>query len=220
MRIGVDFDGVIADRKNETIFFAKKYFGVDLNSSECTSWKANAKIGEGAYGKILLKALEFGPNIVNFEPTPHVGQALAYLMHQGHKVIVITTLSTPGSRIGWAKAFLHRHGIPYSHWTSITLPADEVGTRKREEYGVKKYQCERLGINTMIDDDIGNLKPLVESGRLLLLFDQPWNRDISVPKGVIRAFGWQDVLKKIVEFQQGNVPEQPARSRWFWLTGK
>jgi len=92
MRIGVDFDGVIADRTKETIFFAKKYLGVDLHASECTSRKANAKIGEEAYGNILLKALEFGPNIVNFEPIRiHVGRLHGLSVVFGYLLIVART---------------------------------------------------------------------------------------------------------------------------------
>ena len=196
LRIGIDFDGVIADPTREKIAFAKKYLGVDLRPENCTTRKAEKLYGK-AYAHLLLPSLEYGPAITQFKPTPSCAKALTSLIDQGHYLVIITTLGK--EKLPFAKQFLSKHGIPYSHWASID---PEVVGKESQEYGNKQYICERLNMQVMVDDDIRNLKPMSRSGKLLLLFDQPWNRDMAPAGDIFRVYGWEEALDKIKGYQK------------------
>jgi len=55
--------------------------------------------------------------------------------------------------------------------------------------------CDKLGVSVYIEDSIENAKAVVAPNREVLLFDTPWNQDVT-PPGTIRVSSWEEIAER------------------------
>lgn len=58
-----------------------------------------------------------------------------------------------------------------------------------------------LDFDVFIDDSPLNAKNIAATGKLVLLFDQPWNRDIR-GEGIVRINGFPEAIAAITKLSQ------------------
>ena len=54
--------------------------------------------------------------------------------------------------------------------------------------------CAKIGARILIEDYQGHALPCADAGMDVLLLDQPWNKQVSVPDGIIRVRSWDGIL--------------------------
>ncbi len=193
MRIGVDFDGTIADISQVELALIKQRFNIELKPEQCIGEILKPMLGKENY-EILRKDIR-GSYTLNSKVVTGCKKALSALISEGHKIVILT--SRWADEQAFAKKFLEAKGIPYHHFLFV-----EHGTKfdKYAERITKKRVIDRLRIGAMIDDTYHHLAELSGSGIGLYFFDQPWNRKIKIDKqDIIRVFGWQDIVDNILQ---------------------
>ena len=103
MRIGIDFDGTIAESGEARQWYLKRYFNIDLNIGEIASGEDKKLITD-------KKEYEKYKNFVNEEGTllgtivKNADTIIAKLAGEGHKIIILT--GRTGKQAEYAKRFL------------------------------------------------------------------------------------------------------------------
>lgn len=77
--------------------------------------------------------------------------------------------------------------------------------------GRKAEFCKAAGISVMIEDEVGQILPLLEEGINVVVIDQPWNQHLPKdPRGLednkgryIRVSSWREAVKATEEFYNG-----------------
>lgn len=57
--------------------------------------------------------------------------------------------------------------------------------------------CKKLGIETIIEDNINYAFDCANLGIITYLLNKPWNQNGSLPKNIIRVENWNQILNKI-----------------------
>ena len=112
MRIGIDFDGVLADVVQAKIVFARERFGVTLEPHE--TWRADAieRIGFERYNG-MLRDLFGTARTLDIAPIAGALEVSGRLAEQ-HELIVLTA-RTDEER-GPAEAWIRQHEVPISRF--------------------------------------------------------------------------------------------------------
>ena len=206
MIIGSDFDGVIADDTDARIAFIKEKYGVVVGPDEIHGTALEKKIGEAAKKEIEIE-VNCSERTMQFTPMPGVAEVFRKLIQEGDRIIIITYRTNVG--VGWAKAFLEQHGIPYHHiWSAkeFKVNIEREWSRFVAEKNIGLKDKGRLASvvkpAVFVEDSnkhILDMLPLKDDIKLLL-FDQPHNRDFHL-EGVERVYSWAEVYEKIQELK-------------------
>jgi 5'(3')-deoxyribonucleotidase len=57
----------------------------------------------------------------------------------------------------------------------------------------KSKICSILNADFLIDDSLEYAQDCATGDRKVLLFDYPWNRDITLPRSILRVHSWEDI---------------------------
>ncbi len=179
MRIGSDFDGVIANTHMLKVWLAKEKMGIDVLPAEFRREKVVGRglmtleqyrtIGQGAMGGLY--------------PIPEVEQATFYLHAlAGHGYSIKLVTSRTGQMLEVAEMWLWEH--------CLNFPIAGTG------YGLpKNKECE--GLDVYVDDDLEKLIPLIGTVKHLLFFSWPWNLYEIEPKEITRVGSWWEIYNYI-----------------------
>ncbi len=185
MKVGLDFDGVIADSQKLKSQIAKKIYKVDIppdifkkeivvNDRKILSHEQYRKIQ-----KLAFATREWG---MLMEPLEGVSEYFTKLLAE-NKVKIITTRGKPESEI--AAGWMVKNGLPVPE----IIP---VG------YGVPKTEACK-GLDVYVDDDFDKLQPLEGIVPYRLLFSWLYNEDVN-EEGIMRIRSWKelyDFVKKL-----------------------
>lgn len=182
LRIGVDFDGVIADctelklEQARTLYRteipphrAKEYMVVEDGIMTREEYRALMKIVCGTRD-IGLRMAEVGDCI----------EHLSALRDNGHQLVMIT--SRDGDDLVIAKEWLAVR--------KMDLDIVSVG------YGKDKVQAAN-GLDVYIDDDLIKLKPLVGLVPHLFLYSQAHNASHEIPPNIRRVDSWEEFIRHL-----------------------
>lgn len=180
MKIGLDFDGVIANSHPLKALAAKEKFGVEIPIEQFRK-----KVVVGTRLLTAEQYREVGVLAMNGSyPIPPVLDVLVYLpllLRDRHLLSIIT--SRTKEALEFAKKWLAEYHLP-------DLPIQGVG------YGLSKAKaCE--GLDVYIDDDLEKLLPLVGQVRNLLFFSWPWNLHEKQPVGITRVSSWYELYNHV-----------------------
>ncbi len=176
--LGVDLDGVCADY--EGAFRAAVMRQQQRDASELppqtvmdaySQWGFTFEQFEDAHRRAVLEDRMFR----HMEPLPGVSEALWELSDLGVWIRIITHRLI----FNWA------HEISAAD-TAAWLDANQIPYRDLCFIGDKP----NVGADLYVDDSPGNIVSLREAGKTAIVFDQPYNRDLSGP----RAERWPDVV--------------------------
>lgn len=187
MKIGLDFDGVVADCGQLKADGARLLYGADISPDK---FKKEIVVGKGyltseQYVELQQKIYESREIGLKMHPVAGMLEILPLILRNNHAVQVITSRSQAGTEI--AKDWLVGQGLE--------LDFISVGPGNSKAESVH-------GLDLYIDDDFEKLAVLTGEVGRLCLFSWGYNRDVSISSDVIRVASWQDVYTTVQELEQ------------------
>jgi len=186
LRIGLDFDGVIANTPALRAAVANELFGKDLPSGCLLNKryileKKYLSIEEYAEmeAAIYVENSSWHPKLALM---PGAKEGIRHLLNDGHDVCCITS-RTPIA-VELARIWIERQ--------EIHVPIFSLGGREGKLHAVKKH-----GREVYIDDDLDYLKPMVGEIPHLFLYTWEYNKDTNPAPEIIRVGSWSDFLERI-----------------------
>ncbi|MFQ6011333.1 MAG: hypothetical protein ACE5KG_04085 [Nitrososphaerales archaeon] len=177
MQIAVDVDGVLADAIVTWIEIYNADHRGSLRKVDITYWDffGTLNINRAEFNRIFELAWDRWREIPPCEVK--VGEKVRELTKLGKVSIVTARTATSISNV---KEWLKDQLILYDDMVVV-------------EYGPLKGS---LDFDVFIDDSPLNAKSISESGKQVLLYDQPWNRDVK-GEGIVRVRGLVEAIDAI-----------------------
>ena len=181
--ISVDLDGVLADQVTPVIRRLSGEFS-RLTKDDITHWAM--PIGDTSIDIEIERALLEETFVLDMDPIPGAITAMGSLRKKFR-----LSIATGRSEVAlpWTKLWLDKHKFQYD---------ELIGTTTGNKI--------LLGSELLIDDYLGNINSFMRKGppgRTAILFEQPWNSDVSDVEDlilggtVIIAGDWEAVTKII-----------------------
>jgi 5'(3')-deoxyribonucleotidase len=178
MKIGLDFDGVIANSHPMKSVIAKQMFGVDIPPERFFKESVVENGLSLEQYKLVKENLYFNDH--DILPIKDAPAYISLLLSRGHDIKIVT--SRTGDTLKKAENLLKKY--------NIDLPLVGVG------YGLSKAVAAE-GLDLFVDDDIEKLIPLNGIVKHLLLFSSLYNQHNN--EGFFRVDSWNDIYKYITE---------------------
>ena len=172
MKIALDVDGVLADIIHLWIENHNKQYNKSINKEDINQWDFWRKIGLDKY--------EFYRQLSNswerWKDVPTTENDIASAVDRLHslgRVDIVTARDKESTNyvINW----LEHNGIKFNEYVSVFDGRDKA----------------KLDYDVFIDDSPHNVERMASKGSNVLLYDQPWNREVNSRK-IIR-------IKKLIE---------------------
>jgi len=192
MIIGVDIDGVLANRQEWDMTHAAQHFAI----SEGDRIDPSSYFIEGKFGITKDQASDYWGSFIwdyaeNVEPMIGAAEALRKLKDDGHTIIINTARwlsernDEQGARMRSAtEQWLKKHG----------LLCDKL-VFAHHFYKDKLHVAKELALDIHIDDLPREIELLAPS-LPVLIFDNAYNQDFSLPN-TRRVKSWDDLYKTI-----------------------
>jgi len=186
MRIAVDLDGVLADSMKTWLKIWYEETGQLINFEEIDDWFFWSKlnIDEETFARIFNKAWK---RWIEIPPTEdRIGEKVYRLKTLG-EVDILT--ARPKNTEKYALKWLNYNKIPFDKY--VWARNSEAKTK--------------LGYDVYIDDSPYMVEILTNSGKILLLYSQPWNRrvqeslNVKIVKNLDEAYLYLNRKKNILE---------------------
>ena len=184
MKIGLDFDGVIADTSKLKQRIAKEMFGVDAPTNilkEKTIVEAGL-MTQAEYRTLMNKVC--GDRGVGFKMVP-VSNSINYikeLLDVGHEVRVVTARQANEFEV--AKEWLESQEV-----SGITYASSGYGKSKLEH---------TKDLDVFVEDDYSKLLDLKATVPHLFLMTWDYNEVVEVEDGITRVYSWHELNEHIV----------------------
>lgn len=204
MRIGVDLDDVIAVC---AVPYLRKFaaeYKVELPDEHEIGWhllrKMDEKVPARERDRFRMRLYDgtFFSDLDIYEDCPIV---LEQLVQNGHEIYFITARNEARRMVtetwlrekrilDYAKAV---HLKPHGEFNP-DYPRGRYDPQSSAAYKVRLAQ--ELRLDLFCEDDVIISEALAEAGVRVLLFDHPWNRDVSHER-IVRVSGWSDVAARL-----------------------
>lgn len=193
MRIGIDFDDVVADSVKAIIMLHNNKYGTAFKKEEFISYRVEDVWG-GTKEEWRIKLNEFfsTDHLVSLDPMAGSLLGISALKNYGHELYIVTGRSEqdiPATEM-WLK--MHFPEVFREVHYAQFVTKNDLGSKFRE----KSEICKDNGIKLMIDDNPRVAKECAEAGISVLLFDQPWNKG-DFPSNVERVYSWKEIVEKL-----------------------
>ncbi|MSQ31490.1 MAG: hypothetical protein EXR64_05665 [Dehalococcoidia bacterium] len=175
MRIGIDFDGVLAHTMPAMVAYAAEHIGIALSEAECMRPGGPIRLGEAGYVALVRDTHET-PYALTFASTEVTFEALQRLS-EAHEVFVVTNRA--GAALARAEEWLTARSM---RAMLSDLVSASTGAGKADA-------ARRLGLDVLLDDWPENLVGL-DAATQPVLWSASYNLDASLPAGVRRVHGW------------------------------
>lgn len=160
MRIGLDFDGTIADASGAKMRYAQERWGVTLTRAQTMRPGAIPLIGRKRYETMIADV--FGTSITTeMEPMPGAVETL-HRLAADHDLFVVT--ARLDHELDFARRWLDRHAIP-------------VREMRNTGRGQKAEPCIALRLAVMFEDSPAELAAVPSHGPAPALLETPYNAD-------------------------------------------
>jgi len=192
MRIGIDTDGVLTDMASFLQIVGSNY--LKREPSNVSAYSVEEMFGASKWEKLRYGMLLFVNYCKNCPPRDGTKKVLDQLKRDGYELYEITarkfvTMKNPLGKYSrkMLLAWYQKHGLEFSN----IVFCSETNTGKE-----KAKACLELEIKIMVEDKPDVVKSLAEEGITVLLFDAPYNQNIS-GAGIIRCCSWDEVYQNI-----------------------
>lgn len=194
MKIGIDFDDVVADSMAAIIKFHNERYGTTLTMSGAISFKFEEVWG-GTMEEAVKKVDSFfdEDQVVHLHPKEGALKAINDLKKRGHELWIVTGRKTRD--VEQTERWLAHHlpgifsGVHYANFFEIGDAAKPIK---------KSDICKKLGITLMVDDNLPTVIDCAGVGIQSLLLDRPWNQSNEpLPSGVTRVFSWDEIGREV-----------------------
>jgi len=167
LRIALDLDGVLADTMKLWLRLWNRRTGQDLSYEELSEWDfwRRLGLGEDEFMEMLNEAWRMWRSLPPTEP--NLSEKVSRLRSLG-RIDIVTARSRETER--YALMWLEAHRVPYDGYIWVR------SSRLKP----------KLDYDVFIDDSPLIVDGLIARGRMLLLYDRPWNRSVSEDRLVRR----------------------------------
>ena len=170
MRLGFDFDNVIADGHSVKLAIAKEVLGRDVKYDE---------LFKGLENTLLHEAIYYNKEAnTRMAPVTDAIGTLLRLQQDGHNMRIGTGRTEKSTQ--YARQWLEDH--------NVLIPI--IGTSDRP----KTEACE--GLDMFFDDNMSFLLPLRGTVKELFLFTRPYNL-LEDTQGMRRVSSWNDIYAEV-----------------------
>jgi len=175
MRIALDVDGVLADLTGMILKIYGEETGVYLEREIVTEWEFWTKLGMSRreFVDLIVRAWLRWDEINPLEDD--LAEDTRSLLRLG-RVDILT--QRPASTIQPVKRWLKEHGVSYHSFTWVPLKSSKTNFQ----------------YDFYIDDSPHLAEQLRKLRRRILLYDQPWNRNLRESEYVMRVKSLDDCL--------------------------
>ena len=180
MKIAIELDGPVVDFHGGFAATYNKWFGANIETPQTAEFWAGTRFESATDAYAWLEVVPFFWS--SLEATPGAIGALWELGKEGHQ------LSLTSTRPAWARAesaAWRMHTLALS--SRLRLPSVHVFSPSSKTM---------LDSQVYIEGDSVEVRSLQDKP-CVLVFDQPWNRDVKASKNVHRVRGWAEALKFI-----------------------
>ncbi len=202
-RIGIDLDDVIAVCAVPYLRKFAEEFGVELPDEREIGWHLlqQLDVTPEQRDRFRIKLYEgtFFSELDVYEDCPAV---LEQLVSAGHELFFVTARAERRRMI--TETWLREKGLlDYAKAVHLKPTGDFRPDYPRDRYdaeGSAQYKtrlANELRLDLFCEDDVIISKTLAEAGIRVLLFDQPWNRDVEHPL-ITRVLGWSNVAERLI----------------------
>ena len=184
MRVAVDFDDTIADMSTVACAVLSEMVGKEIKKKDWTDWDMN---NLGIPKEKFFEAIRLMCEKGLYRQVPFVSPSclptLKTLAEAGFILDVVTERQSKQRRtvLDWLKV----NKVPYN-----TLVLVRIGKSKAA-----------LGYDVYVDDNPIQAVKIAKTGKVCLLYDQPWNRSLEENERIIRVRSWDEVMDKLFEMR-------------------
>jgi uncharacterized protein len=177
MNLGFDIDGVISNftvRFNEVI---KQKYGICLTDSEMYSYEINLVLGvpKDEVAEIVADTLKS-----DLPLNPNAKETLDRLTSEGHSIYLLTARSES-----------------LSHYTVSWLKEKAVPYKELYHLAGGKKSLTPIELDLFVEDNLEEALELTKKVKLVLIYDQPWNKTKNVRGLLKRVDGWHEIYEEI-----------------------
>jgi uncharacterized HAD superfamily protein len=190
MRIGLDFDDVVADSGIAIIAMHNAKHGTNFKKEDFANFFFEETWGVPREERNKEIDEFFATDqLTNIDPMAGSLKAIRDLRASGHELYIIT--GRPNRDIEQTELWIEHHFLDVFAGIHFASPS-----RTEEIQRKKSETCKALHIDIFIDDDAKNVLDCAAAGIKTFIFDQPWNRQGEFPANVERVYSWDEIAKK------------------------
>jgi len=185
MKIGVDFDGVIADSVKLKQRLFRQELGLQLRPEECCWEKAREKGVTREQYRQVVEGMIYGTELcLEIEPVPGSIDVIRKLKEEGNEIYIVTSRQDNQAEYAarWMDDEIHRVG-----YEKIINTCDKP----------KGEVCIAEGIGVLVEDSPGKLQDVAGLGIRAILLEKAYNRGLSIPEGAERAADWNEIYEML-----------------------
>jgi len=180
LKIGLDFDGVIANTPRAKLEIAAQHFGIYVEMKDCNK---SGFIRAGFTEKSYEKFQKIVYSAYDLRPMQGCLTHLKKLIEQEHDISIASYRLKNG--YGIIEHLLIDYGLE--------IPMSKVICTDNSPKS--KFVS---GLDAFVDDDREHLYDLKNSAKKRILFDRPYNRDEKEKYGIERVYGgWKNLYSEI-----------------------
>ncbi|MCM1314821.1 MAG: hypothetical protein NC205_06580 [Prevotella sp.] len=192
MIIGVDCDGVLTDMMAYIFHYGEKWFG--RKPEKCNSINPSDIFGCTKRQEVLFATRYFFTYCKKWKPRKDARAVLRKLKKDGHELYQITArkFASGNNPLGLYSRYIYKKWLKENkfNFDGIFFCSDHKGAPEKLK-GIRHFSAD-----IMIDDRPDIAFYLAEKGVKVLLFNTPYNKDVS-HKNITRVYDWKDVYRKI-----------------------
>lgn len=179
MKIALDVDGVLADLAGMVIKIYEEMTGIRIGREIITEWEFWIKLNltRQDFMKLITRAWERWEEMKPIEDD--LDEDSQKLMQLGHLDILT---QRPAETIEYVKKWLKHHGVSYRNFVWVPLKASKAS------YYYDVY----------IDDSPRLAERIANTRRLVLLYDQSWNRKVVNAANIVRISSLDEGVDKLM----------------------
>jgi uncharacterized HAD superfamily protein len=189
IKIGFDIDDVVADYFSSMVAWHNQFYGTELKKEDAGSYYLSEFIGQNA-DETLRRMNAFAIQRMENLPLVKGAKESVEALSKKHEIYFITSrrFDWRDSTLRWVERHFSRNheNVLFSH--NHYIPSEKEDRRE-----TKAEMCKRLRINFMIEDSPEYAYQISEVGVPVLLFDQPWNRNVNCA-GIYRVHDHREIL--------------------------
>ena len=176
MKIIVDVDGVLADLMTLVVAWVNARYGTHFKRSDIREWNQPLEGTGTDIGTVIAELMLDDTFLLKI---PSVEGSIGGMKCLNCRYHVMLATARPHSATSLTMKWLWKRDI---HWKNYVTCVHHPKSQERGD--------------VLIDDNVDNCLQFAGTGRVAILFDQPWNRDFIGASGsrIVRARGWEDVL--------------------------
>ena len=186
MKIGIDLDEVLADTMPALAKWHNAVYETSLTKESFFSYKF-WEVWGGTREEATQKMYDFRetPYFKNIKPVAGSREAIEFLK-QNNDLFIVT--SRQDDVIKKTKAWLARHFPGAFQDVFFANHYSQNGEQR-----TKKEFCDSSQIDALIDDLPEYALECLTPERIILLPDEPWNKNAKLPSGIKRVYSWREI---------------------------